>query len=199
MSYITVAEYALWSSHDRDSDFDSDDPQWDLLSDLIASAQAAIDTYTGRTFEVDTDSDGPIATTRTFRWNLFHNDFSKTLLFLDEDLIEPDSDTLIDGAAVPSDIVWLSENVDPKWGALRTASNWANPTTITGYWASSLTAPEDIKFACKRLTKWLEELRSTTPGDAVISTPEGAVLLPSKLPADVIALLAPYKKLVISG
>ena len=153
---------------------------------MIASATRVIDLFTGRTFAVEEE------TARTFTrparsYVGMADPFEGPVLLLDEGLAEAPS--AITGS--PS-VNYLPQKA-PFWAIVLADGAWTPPITVTGFWGYSRTTPPDIEFACLRLAKWLYSLRETTRGDAVVVTDQGAVLLPSTLPADVIAILAPYR------
>jgi len=179
LQYTTLEGLRKYGSFDSNAD----DP---LLSALISSASRTIDLFTGRTFAVEEATDRIF--TRPARAYVGMTDpFEGPVLLLDEELA--DAPSAITGS--PS-VTYLPQKA-PFWAIVLDSGSWSPPITVTGFWGYSMVAPPDIEFVCLRLAKWLYSLRETTRGDAVVVTDQGAVLLPSSLPADVIALLAPYR------
>lgn len=173
-----------------------------LISDLLVSAQAFIEgpEGAGRRFEVTTDS------TRRFD---AERDVDQGLrrLWLDEDLCQITSITNGDGAAVSlSEIVTEPRNETPYWALiLKRSSNqvWTyadspeGAIAITGRWGYSVAAAPDIAQACLRLTVWLYRQRTSSSGDVdrPVVTGDGVTILPSAVPADVMAVVKSYRKL----
>jgi hypothetical protein len=170
-----------------------------LLTALIASAQAMIDAYCGRSFEAGSD------TTRYFDALA---DVAGPYLYLDRDLCAITSVTNGDGVLVASN----EYTTQPRNGAtpyyalkLLGSSNKAwtyttnpdNAITIVGKWAYSTTAPADIIQATRRLARWLYKQRDgTADADRPVTTPDGVTLQPSQIPADIKALLSPHVRRV---
>lgn len=198
MAYVALSEVTTYGGHD--SDFDSDNVDYDLLSSLLDRAQSFLENYTGRIFAVSSTS------TRKFD---AVEDVDGLLLFLDEDLVV-DTDLAItngDGNAVASsDVVYEPRNTNPRWGIRikgsagtywkeDTVGDAENAISIVGSWGYSATAPDDIQHALIRLTRWLYKQRNAPfDVDAPVVTPEGSMILPAQIPKDVIAVLNHYKK-----
>lgn len=185
MDYTTVTALRKWANYGANKD-DT------VLVALISAASRAIDRYCGRRFGADT------ATAHTFTARYIGFDyvtpFEGGLLTLDDDLAEAASS--ITGSPA---VTYLDPNEPPYYAILLDDGYWESPITVTGKWAYSVVPPTDIELACLRLVKWMYEMRETTRGDAAVVTDVGAVLLPAGLPVDVITLLAPYRKLRVSG
>jgi hypothetical protein len=158
----------------------------ELLDVLISAASLAIENYTGRVF-VATEQTTRVFTQRTGGHVGLRDPFDGPVLLFGRDLAQAAS------AITDSPTVSYLGDEPPYWGIVNEDSVWYSPVSITGYWAYSKTPPPDIELACLRLGVWAYKLRQTTPTDAVVVTEQGAVLLPSRLPADVIVLLAPYR------
>lgn len=199
MAYATLVELKTYADF-QDSDDD------DLLTDLIESAQAIIDLFTGRTFETDSDD-----ATRTFD---AVEDVDGRTLFLDEDLAALTSITNGDGTSyADSDGVFVTEprNSTPYWGITLKASAglyWQNDSdgdpedaiSMTGKWAYSTTAPADIKQACIRLASWLYKMReSDETADRPLLTGDGVTIMPARLPGDAVDILKRYRRLKVAG
>ncbi|MCC6612507.1 MAG: phage head-tail connector protein [Anaerolineae bacterium] len=176
---------------------DDDD---DLLTDLIERATQIIDTATGRTFAADSDS------TRKFD-ALRDVGGEGRVLFLDEDLCQLTSVVNGDSASVSlASLVTEPRNRAP-WYALRLKLNsdlaWTygddphDAIQVTGRWAFSTTPPADIAHACIRLAASLYRQKDTQTeiGDLARATLDGVLLLPPRLPRDVMDLLAPYRRI----
>ncbi len=179
MDYTTLEALRKFGTFDSSQD-DT------LLSSLIAGASRVIDRHCGRVFGTEAESTH-IFTRRLYPGAGYVDPFDGPTLLLDDDLAEAAS--AITGS--PS-VTYLTPNKPPYWAIMLDSGGWTSPVSVTGWWAYSKTPPPDIETACLRLSKWLYELRNTTRGDAVVVTAEGAVLLPARLPADVLVLLAPY-------
>lgn len=174
-------------------DVSDDDP---LLINCINDAQKAIETKCQRVFEASAD------TTRYFDPLEDSDDYRE--LFFDEDCCA--ITTVLNGDGVTltgSDYVTNPRNFKPYYSIQLklTASEYLtynsspeNAIAITGRWAYSVTAPADIQHACTRLAAWFYRQRDTSNdgSDRPILTNSGAVVIPSKLPADVIDLITPY-------
>lgn len=167
-----------------------------LLSSMLARAQAMIDTHTRRTFEYGT------AAARTFD---AEEDVSGSLLFFDVDCCAVTTVVNGDGVTVTS-LQYVTEprRVGPYFAIrLLTSSGLAwtwttdheNAITVTGKWAYSATAPEDIAHCTVRLAAWLYRQKDTAADlDRPILAGDGNVIMPLALPKDVLDLLRPYRK-----
>ena len=167
-----------------------------LITSLITSAQAAIDTHCRRTFEAAADAE------RTFD---AIKDVSGTMLYVD-DLCAITSITNGDSVVVAADeYVTEPRRTTPYYAIRLLASSgvtWTYDTdpedaiTIDGRWAYSITAPADIKQACLRLTAWLYRQKDTNAdADRPLLTGDGVAIMPSAIPSDVMTILRPYRRL----
>jgi hypothetical protein len=168
-----------------------------LLTSAITEAQATIDHFCKRTFEAAAD------TTRYFDPLKDSDDFRQ--LFFDEDCCAITTVVNGDGVTIsPSDYVTNPRNYKPYYSLQLkiTAPTYLgyntapeNAVAVTGRWAYSVTAPADIQHACLRLAMWYYRQRDTSAdGDRPILTTSGAVIMPSKLPADVTDILSRYER-----
>ena len=67
--------------------------------------------------------------------------------------------------------------------------------SVLAKWAYSLTAPDDIVAATIRLVAFLYRQRESNADlDRAVSVGDGMVLLPGRLPADIAAILEPYRR-----
>ena len=140
-----------------------------LLTTLIASAQAAIDTYTHRTFEAATD------TTRYFD---AEDDTSESYTMLDWtpyglDLAQITAIVNGDGVTIPASAYVLEpRHYPPYYGVkLKVSSglyfeydnnnDHENAVAVTGRWAYSITAPADILHVCVEIASLFYKQRDT--------------------------------------
>lgn len=160
-----------------------------LLDGLIGSASAIIDDTTHRKFSASSETDQSFTRVRGASTR-----FSGRTLYFFEDLA-------VEASAITDSptVIYLPENGAPYYGCYLTEGSWNDTTvTVTGYWAYSKVAPPAIEIACLKLSKWLYDQKDSGNTDAVMFTPEGRVILPSGLPADVMAILQPYIKVVFA-
>lgn len=190
MAYATVADVKSYLGNTTSGD-DT------LLSDLIPRAQAAIDTYCHRSFEAAAD------TTRAFDAD---RDTDGPLLYFDEDLASITTITNGDGSTiatssytteprnrtpycaikllVSSGVVWeYDSNNDPE-----------NAISVTGKWAWSVSAPDDIAHACIRLTGYFYRQRDSQVFDTTATPELGVITIPQGFPKDVRLLIEPYRR-----
>lgn len=179
MSYIELAkakQYLNVTVNDDDV----------LLTECIARAQSAVDAFCNRTFEAAADSA-----------RLFEADQSSNgpLLYLDADLCALTGIAIDGEAADISDLRTVPLNGRPWW-ALRRPGGWRGDIEVTGRWAYSVTAPEAVQQACLRLAVWLYRQKDSNadPGAPQL-TAEGTWLMPSQMPKDIMALLAPFRRI----
>lgn len=187
MAYATIddlREYLGLVESDHDA----------LLGRLLDSAQAYIDAYTGRTFEASADS------TRTLD---AIKDVEGRLLWLGGDLCAITTVTNGDAVVVATnEYTTEPRNYGPYYALKLLASSgkaWTYTTdpedaiSIAGKWAYSLTAPDDISQATIRLAGWLYRQRDNAgEGDRPVVA-GNATILPSRLPADIEAMIGRYK------
>jgi hypothetical protein len=161
-----------------------------ILQDCIARATALINIATNRVFEA------PVDATRYF---YVGEDTSGTFLVFDADLCAVTSITNGDGTAVTAYLT-LPRNETPYYGVRLKSGGWNgdinHPITVVGRWAYSVVAPLDVVQAAVRLAAWLYRQKDTNADlDRPVVSPDGATLMPSKLPADVLAILRPYYRM----
>jgi hypothetical protein len=190
MAYCTVAdvkEYLDIEGADDDA----------LLGDLIDRAQKAIDSKTRRTFE-DPGADA----TRYFTVGI---DTDGLELLFDEDIytittVVTDADG--DADTIPSTAyVTRPRNKTPYYGVKILGSSdyyWdytddpEGGIEITGRWAYSESAPDDIVQACARWAAYLYRQRDSQVFDTTAIPDAGVIQIPHGIPADVKILLDPY-------
>ena len=172
-----------------------------LIGTLIVRAQAMVDSYTHRTFEASADS------TKFFNSRL--DVYGRTLYFSDG-LEAATITTITNGDAtvivVTTDCTTLPANGTPIYGLQMLASSskiWQmtnagdneRAISVLAKWAYSLTAPDDIVAATIRLVAFLYRQRESNADlDRAVSVGDGMVLLPGRLPADIAAILEPYRR-----
>jgi hypothetical protein len=190
--YATLAELKRYANITESTD-DT------ILTECIVRAQAIIERACGRVFEV---VDGYAATVRTF--DAVENTDGR-VLHIDADLCGITNIRNGDGTTIlPRDYTVQPRN-EPPFYAIRllTSSglNWTyiddpeDAIEVTGYWAYSTTAPDDIVQATIRLSAFLYRQRDTSADlDRPILTGE-SMILPSALPADVREIVKRYVRL----
>lgn len=164
-----------------------------LLGTLIDRAQAMIDSHCHRTFEASAN------TSRTFDAG---RDVNGAVLYLDYDLCSINSITNGDGTTVTTSQYTTEPRNETPYYAIRLLSSagiaWTYSTdpedaiTISGKWAYSENAPNDIVHVALRLAGYLYRQRDNAADldRAVIAG--NATILPAQLPSDIKAILAPY-------
>lgn len=169
-----------------------------LITALIVRAQKWIDQYTGRTFEAAADA--------THYFTVGENTQGRDL-WLDADLCSittiktnadassPTTLTTADYVTVPRNsapyhIIRLKRSSDDDW------TYDSDPTggiEVTGKWAYSTTAPDDIIHACIRLTGFLYRQKDSQVFDVTAQPDMGVITVPQGMPADVKIILDPYR------
>jgi hypothetical protein len=168
-----------------------------LIADMIRHAQTAIESYTQRIFEAQSD------TTRTFDAD---RDVCNEVLYFDHDIISITTVTNGDGATVASTkYVTEPRNYTPYYAIrLKVSSGliWEydssddpeDAISVAGRWAFSTTPPHDIVQSCIRLSSYFYRQKDAQVFD-VTATPElGVITVPKGIPADVKIMLDPYRR-----
>lgn len=195
MSYITVADLRTY----RGIDSGADDG---LLAALIAAAQKAIDGYTRRVFEAAADATRTLDAVRMVEGRT---------LYLDRDLcaitsVTNNADGTAEALTVSTHYTTLPRNETPYWALVmkgstgkywRYTSDPESAIVIVGKWAYSATPPADIQQACRRLAGYLYQLKDSQVYDVTADMSSGALIIPKGIPADVKALLDPYRKVIV--
>lgn len=191
MAYATLAELKAYLGFDNSTRVSTQEN--DLLTSLLARAQASVDGMCQRTFEASTDT-------------VHHFDgraIGGRVLYLDGDLCAITSVVNGDGITVAG-TAYTTEprNVTP-WHALvlRPTADiaWDGVTAdiaITGKWAHSTSAPADVVQATIRLAAWMYRQKDNTGNDQPMIA-GNVTILPSRLPADVTEMLQPYKRVLV--
>jgi len=173
----------------------------ELIETLINSAQSDIDEFTQRTFE---------ASTNTTRYFDAVRDTDGLWLFLDEDLVSINTITNNADAASPemisaSEYITNPRNQTPYFAIKLLSSSdkywdYTNDSEmgieISGKWAYSETAPNDIKQACIRLAAFMYRQKDAQVFDVTAIPDAGVITIPVGIPADVAIMLRPYRKII---
>ena len=194
MAYTTLAdvkEYLSIPSATTDDD--------DLITDLIARAQAAIDTHCRDTFEASADTD--------VTFDAVADVDGPELYFGRHTFASITSITNGDGTTVASTSYVTQPRNDTPYFAVRLLSSkgisWTyeddpeDAITVSGKRAYSTSAPADIVQACVRFVAWMYRQKDTSADvDRPLLTGDGNIIMPSAIPNDVKAKLEPYRRLV---
>lgn len=162
-----------------------------LIGNFITAAQKIIDSHCQRSFEASATATryyGPEAV-------------QGQLLKLDTDLLTVTTLTNGDGSVISSSDYWLWPRNETPYSEIKLKSTvtWTfdqdEEISVAGTWGYAATAPADIAQACKRLAIWLYRQKDTTVDiDRPLLTNDGVVVMPQRLPNDVMILLSPYRR-----
>ena len=158
-----------------------------LLTDLLDSAQKAIESYCRRRFEATT-------TTRYYRADSVYGD----VLHLDDDLLSVTTLTNGEGTVITSANYFLEPRNETPKGRIRLKSGytWTFNTdgeiSIAGSWGWSSTPPADVVQAVKRLCAFEYKQRDAQIFETVALPEIGELRIPPVIPPDVKLLLAPF-------
>lgn len=191
MSYTTVADVKTYLGIAGTAD-DA------LLGALITSADAIIEDYTHRVFQVSA------ASTRYFDAEM---DVDGDTLWLGNDLYTIGTVTNGDGNALgTADYVTTPRNSPPYYQIVMRSDSTAawtyddhpeNAIAVTGLWSAGGTAaPPAIAHASKRLTAWLYAQKDNHADQDRAFIAGNTTVLPVNIPADVKAILEPHRKKV---
>ena len=168
----------------------------ELIEELIAAAQKAIDNFCHRTFEASADS------TMYFDYSSQYIDGS-TLILGNHEICSITTVTNGDSVEVSSSEYTTIPRNETPYRRIRILSNsgklwqysneWMDAISVLGRWSYSTTAPDDIEQACKRLASFFYKQRDQQMFD-VTAIEAGVVVSPVGIPADVRRILAPYVK-----
>ncbi len=165
-----------------------------LLQELIVRASAIIDLLTQTRFRVDADE------TRTFGADAIERWRGREILWFPPRLYLATAATTViagDGSLIPPSQISYP-HAGPPYAELilvpqATFAAHAGIITVIGRWGWSVTPPADIVHACIRLAAYAYQQRASQADvDRPVVADGGLVVLPTKLPADVRALLARY-------
>lgn len=192
MAYCTLAQVKDY----LDIGADTDDV---LLSMLITRAQQAIDNYTRRVFEAETE-------TRYYERSALSED--GFTLFVDRDLLT--ITTLNNGdsssTAIPNTEYWLMpRNSTPKHAIrlkIDSTYSWEFDTdywvTVVGTWGYSTTAPADIVHATIRMVAYYYAQKDAGVFDVTAVPEAGIIQVPQGMPRDVKVILDPYVRMGVA-
>lgn len=168
-----------------------------LLTALIARAQAAIDAWCTRAFEASGNTDRKFDAVR---------DVVGPILYLRSDLAAVNSVTNGDGTTVTAAQYVTEPRQQTPFYALRLLASsgvyWTyttdpeNAITISGKWAYSASAPDDIVHATLRLAAYYYRQKDASVFDVTASPELGVITVPQGIPKDVTEILRPYRPIV---
>lgn len=187
MAYTTAAECKAYMG----ISVSTDDT---LITALIARATAIINEYTGRVFEAETstkyftidDVEGQhlwlfgydLLTVTTLK----NGDASTTAITSGQYVLEPRNQTPKYAIRLKEDYDWEFDDGDSE-------------IEVAGTWGFSATVPADIAHATIRLVSFLYRQKDTSADiDRPLVTGDGITIMPSTVPADVKAILEPYRR-----
>jgi hypothetical protein len=170
-----------------------------VLTALINAAQQVIDNYCGRTFEATADS---------IHYFKVGEDTDGQLLYLDADLaaittVKTDADASSPITIASTEYITHPRNRTPYHAIelLGSSSNsWTYSTDpekgieVTGRWAWSTTAPDDIVQACTRLAAYFYRQKDAGVFDTTAIPDAGIIQVPQGIPRDVQLILNPYRR-----
>lgn len=206
MAYVVSSDYIEYANITSSDHYNTDDEaRWTAL---IARSTAIIETYTGRAFEATAatgTSDSPA--TRYFDAD---SDIDGYFLYFDKDICTITTVTNGDAVEVTATEYVTQPRNDAPYHSIKiltsSSKDWVysgdyeNAISVAGVWAYSTTPPNDIKHACLRLTKWLEDQRkSDVDLDRPVLAGEGSVILPMRIPTDVKTILDGYVRQAVIG
>lgn len=166
--------------------------QQSLMGTAINNAEAAIDTYTRRTFA------GTAGTYYVSRFG--QGQVRGQALYLDSDLYSLVGIINGDSQVIPTGSVWLEpRNEGPPYRIVRLKSSYVwtwntdSDVAISGTFGYSTTPPADIQQATVRLAAYLYRLKDVGVADVSGFPEAGEVTLPKGLPDDVRLILERYR------
>ena len=190
MSYATIAQVKLELGLTNTGDDD-------LIGNKINEATIAIETYTGRQFQVQVNS---------IRYFDSWADVEGYTLYLDHDLCEINSITNGDGTTVTSAQYATQPRNDTPYYAIKLKGSYSlswedddngdseDAIAISGKWGYSQVPPDDIEQACIRLASYYYRQKDAQVFD-VTATPElGQITIPQGFPIDVRHMLNRYRR-----
>jgi hypothetical protein len=167
------------------------------LEMALTNASAIIDSHTDRTYEATADE--------SHKHDAVEN-VEGLRLWLNGDLAQLTSVTNGDGAAIPLADLVLEPSVGSPYFALTLKRNsgiyWTysddseEAISVTGRWAYSVIPPDPIVQATLRLAAWLYRQRDNALDLDRTILVGSTVLAPAAMPADVVAILRPYRRVV---
>jgi hypothetical protein len=171
----------------------------DLLTNLLARSQKAIEVYCGRVFDCDAD---------TTHYFAVGEDTDGNNLWFDGDLcqittVTTDADGTPISLTANVDYVTQPRNSTPYYGLklLESSANYWDYTSdpemgisITGRWAYSITPPQDIIHANIRLAAYYYRQKDAQVFDVTAIPDAGILTVPQGMPKDVKQILDSYRK-----
>lgn len=194
MAYCELADVKEYLRPNTSSPMGSGDN--DLIERLITAAKARIDRECGRTFE----------STPATRYYHAIQDVCGRELTLDADLLTITTLTNGDGQVIPPSayVLWPANSPPYSRIILKSGQGYVwqytqdpeNAISVAGGWGFTVEPEPDIVEACVRLSSFLYKRAINTGTDADRSTvsPDGQIMMPTRLPSDVREFLAPYKR-----
>lgn len=173
-----------------------------LLDTLIAAAQSAVDSYCKRSFEGTTQ-------TRYYGWEAIDR---AGRLRLDDDLLTTTtgSATVITNGDTGATVITSTQYRLEPWNTtskrlvkLLSASGvgWQFGTdgrvSVAGTWGFTTAAPNDVVQATKRLAAYFYRQKDSQVFDVTAMPGMGEMIIPKGMPADVVKLLKPYRRVVM--
>lgn len=192
MAYETLTNLKRWLNVQSASDDD-------VLALALDDATAHIERETLRTWVASAD------TTRTFD---AVRDVCGRMLVFDAEIASITSVVNGDGATVAaSQYVTQPRNIAPYTAIMLKLSStvaWTWSTSpesaisVTGRWAYSITPPDDIVRACRRLAAWYYiQRRNPDDLDRPLATADGMTIMPNRVPSDVWGALKSRRRITL--
>jgi hypothetical protein len=203
--YCASSDLTDWIDFTTDATVDSD-----ILDAIITRASAIIDSFCNRDFATAAASDlTSDSTTMTIRYFDPTRDATTLTLFLDRD-ISYISEVINDGTVVTTDQYVTEPRNDTPYYAIKLLASantqWTfstdpeNAVSVFGWWHYGTSVPSVIVHACMRLSQWIYKQRSTdSVSDQPLVLASGMTIMPPKLPADVISMLEPFRRIRIGA
>ena len=185
--YITLQEYKDYAEIDT-----ADNPDDELIANLIEAASRMIDVKTSRTFYARTETRSyDVPSSRKLR--LDDDLISITTLTNGDDTTIADTEyNLIPANETPKFAIVLTDITAVYWVA-STAGSYEQVIDVEGSWGYSTTAPENIKLATKMIVKNAYDKREGQGVEGVAKvTAMGVVLAPIGIPKMAAKLISPY-------
>ena len=176
--YVTIAELKAWFTWPAGTDDDQ-------LEKALVRAEARVDAYCRRTFAASAD------TVREFSSH-------DGLVMLDGDLFvsaaHPAAVT-VDGQETTA-FKWAPANRNPKYALYLDDPPGSDAVVqVTGRWAYSITCPDDVQEAVRRLAVYFHRQRSNPDdSDRLLQDGVGQIRIPPGQPSEVSTILRPYRR-----
>lgn len=196
---VTLADYAAYRKLSL-PDVPADEQA--RITGLLERAQARVEIHCQRRFE-------PVAGTRYY--DAVGPHLQGRMLLLDTDLLAVTTLTNGDGKEIAAgDYRLYPLNGNPKFAIVLKASagvywTWQDDPeaaiVVEGSWGYDTAVPGDVEQAVLQLTDWYYKLSSQSPSEIgeTRRLADGTMILPSRLPADIRALLDPYVRISVGA